>query len=382
MICMGSLTPKERMLAAMRREEPDRVPVAPDISNMVPAKLTGKPFWKIYRDRDPPLWRAYLRAARLFGIDAWMTYGALQGARESDGVSRREEVVTTSHDRLVVRNQVSTPDGDLWDETVFFRDHPPWPSKRRVTDLVADFPKLMHLFPDPSTLNDDELQLMKRETGDSGVVGGGVALPTIMYCDREGGVGMALRDYLQHHRLLMKLVRASHRQVVEVTKRLCDSSPDFILIGNSGMWLMQGERITRDVSLPTLKAVTRIASRKDVPTLLHCCGPERGLVEICARESDLDCINPVERPPLGDCDLAEIKESFGDRLSFMGNLPTTTLMFRGSPQDVLAESRMAMDAIGQGGGFILSTGDQCPRDTPHSNILAMVEAAERYGRYR
>jgi len=35
----------------------------------------------------------------------------------------------------------------------------------------------------------------------------------------------------------------------------------------------------------------------------------------------------------------------------------------------------------EGGGFILSTGDQCGRDTPDENIYAMVETAREYGAY-
>jgi len=52
--------------------------VAPDISNMVPARLTGKPFWEIYYFGDPPLWKAYIEAVRYFGIDGWFTYGNMQ----------------------------------------------------------------------------------------------------------------------------------------------------------------------------------------------------------------------------------------------------------------------------------------------------------------
>ena len=40
-----------------------------------------------------------------------------------------------------------------------------------------------------------------------------------------------------------------------------------------------------------------------------------------------------------------------------------------------------MRDAGRGGGFILSTGDQCGRDTPYENIVAVVEAAKKYGRY-
>jgi len=47
------------MLVAMRNGQPDCVPAAPDMSNMIPCRLTGKPFWDIYLYHDPPLWMAY-----------------------------------------------------------------------------------------------------------------------------------------------------------------------------------------------------------------------------------------------------------------------------------------------------------------------------------
>ena len=59
---MASMTSRERMLAALANKQPDRVPACPDISNMIPIKLTGKPFWDIYLYKDPPLWQAYLNA--------------------------------------------------------------------------------------------------------------------------------------------------------------------------------------------------------------------------------------------------------------------------------------------------------------------------------
>ena len=41
----------------------------------------------------------------------------------------------------------------------------------------------------------------------------------------------------------------------------------------------------------------------------------------------------------------------------------------------------AIDEAAEGGRFILSTGDQCGRDTPDENLHAMVETARSYGRY-
>jgi uroporphyrinogen decarboxylase len=84
---------------------------------------------------------------------------------------------------------------------------------------------------------------------------------------------------------------------------------------------------------------------------------------------------------MGDCNLVELKKLYGDKLILKGNLHTTDVMLRGSVDDVVAASKKAIDDAGAGGGFILSTGDQCGRDTPDENIRAMVETARTYGRY-
>jgi uroporphyrinogen decarboxylase len=118
-----------------------------------------------------------------------------------------------------------------------------------------------------------------------------------------------------------------------------------------------------------------------IVTSLHCCGKERALVELAATETDLDCIDPLEVPPMGDCDLREIKQRFGRRLALKGNLHTTEVMLHGTPAEVTAAARDCLAAAMDGGGFILSTGDQCGRDTPDANITTLVEVCERDGRY-
>ena len=65
----------------------------------------------------------------------------------------------------------------------------------------------------------------------------------------------------------------------------------------------------------------------------------------------------------------------------MGNLHTTNIMLGGSAETVYQASKDAILSAGEGGGFILSTGDQCGLNTPYENIFAMVEAAKEYGVY-
>ena len=102
---------------------------------------------------------------------------------------------------------------------------------------------------------------------------------------------------------------------------------------------------------------------------------------MAAEETKLTIIDPLEIPPMGDCNLAELKKLYGDKIILKGNLHTTNIMLYGSKADVIEASKKAIDDAAIEGGFVLSTGDQCGRDTPDENIFAMVETARTYGKY-
>ena len=158
--------------------------------------------------------------------------------------------------------------------------------------------------------------------------------------------------------------------------------PDFIAVGGSGSLVFQTPEILRKLALPAVKRGIEIAHQAGIPTHVHSCGREKELVKIMAEETYLTVIDPLEAPPMGDCDLAEIKRLYGDRLVLKGNLNTTDVMLKGTPETVARASRKAIDDAAEGGRFILSTGDQCGRDTPDENLRAMIETARTYGKYR
>ena len=56
-------------------------------------------------------------------------------------------------------------------------------------------------------------------------------------------------------------------------------------------------------------------------------------------------------------------------------------MLNATPAEVEEKCKRLIDAAAGGGGFVLSTGDQCGRDTPHANLFKMVEVAKTYGKY-
>lgn len=377
------MTSKERMVTAFRNRQPDMVPVAPDISNMIPCRLTGKLFWSIYRDNDPPLWRAYLDAVRYYGMDGWHIYGGLHFEFEKTEVEHHTEVVSESPERVVHRHTISTPAGDLWSETTYYRADPPTATRKLVKNLVADFPKLRYLYPRILGSDDAPLREQMKAAGDLAAVGAGCGVPGIQALHGlfDGGATAAVYAYHDHYDLVKELCSWEEERALRMAEMTLEARPDFFMLGASGLWCLQSPGIFRDLSLPTIQKVTRMCKEANIPSSLHSCGNERELVEILANETDLEVVNPLEPPPMGDCDLAEIKRKFGHRLALMGNLHTTDVMLNGTPEDVERAVCEAIDAAGANGGFVLSTGDQCGRDTPDENIFAMVRAAREYGKY-
>jgi uroporphyrinogen decarboxylase len=157
--------------------------------------------------------------------------------------------------------------------------------------------------------------------------------------------------------------------------------PDFICTGGSGTLVFQTPETFRELGLPVVKKVTALCKAYGLPSHIHSCGPEKDLVKMAYEETDLTVIDPLEVPPMGNCNLRELKMLYGHKLVLKGNLHTTEVMLRGSVQDVINAARQAIDDAAAGGRFILSTGDQCGRDTPDANIRAMIETARTYGRY-
>jgi len=371
------------MLVAMRNGQPDCVPAAPDMSNMIPSRLTGKPFWDIYLYHDPPLWMAYLETVTHFGHDGWLAglpYQLDCDLEEAEGKPVwQEAIVERRPDRLYTRFHAETDGKTQWSDwcNAYYIDNP---STHGLPLAKVGLPT------DPPTRWEDverrthykgmeAFYTARERMGDRGVVLPSVGLPGLAQRPE------AVYEYYDSPSNVIARCEQQRERTVRRTRELVTHKPDAILIGMSGHMIWNPEPIFRVLSLPALQEVTAICKAAGVVSQIHCCGPERALVKMAAEESDLDSINPLEIPPMGDCDLARLKREFGTRISLMGNLHTTEVMLRGTPDDVRRASRRAIDDAADGGGFILSTGDQCGRDTPDENILAMIDTARTYGRY-
>jgi len=150
------MTPKERFLTAMRAGGvPDRVPCTPDISNYIPCKRTGLPFWEIYFENKIPLWKAYLDAADYFGIEAWMASCTGIPLRfENSRVERTVELVfDKQQDAMIEKTRWRTPDGEMTSRSLCFRGDPPSPIEKPIKDLAVDFAKYKWCLQEPAGLD-------------------------------------------------------------------------------------------------------------------------------------------------------------------------------------------------------------------------------------
>jgi uroporphyrinogen decarboxylase len=381
------MTPRQRMMSALRGGVPDMVPVCPDTSNYLPCRFTGKPFWDIYFHRDPPLWDAYWDLADRFGFEAWNTasWGPVFVGGEEKHVRVKTHLTSDSAlDAMIEHTVWQTPDGELTGQQLCFRGEPPTPIEKPIKDLARDLPKWLWTMTPPDAIDTRDLNAARSECEKRGQAFGlGIGYPGFQLWFAFVHNAMEVLSYASVD--TPELLDLWHERHMELTVRhaeLClREKPDYLFLGGSGSITLASPALARKYALPSLKTVTKMAKDAGVPTLLHSCGKSWDFMRMLHDDTDLSCFNPVELPPHGDADLGRAKGEFGDRLSLMGNLHTTDVMLRGTPQLVRTKSLEAMRDAGKGGGFILSTGDQCPRDTPEENLHAMIATAREYGRY-
>jgi hypothetical protein len=79
----------------------------------------------------------------------------------------------------------------------------------------------------------------------------------------------------------------------------------------------------------------------------------------------------------GTTDIFKAKEVLGDHMCLCGDVPASLLSL-GSPQEVDAYCERLITEVGEGGGFILSPGCSAPPNAKPENVKAMMESVRRY----
>jgi len=117
-----------------------------------------------------------------------------------------------------------------------------------------------------------------------------------------------------------------------------------------------------------------------VRVMHHTCGAVAPLVPLLI-DRGLDVLQSLQ-PEAAGMDACALKAAYGARLSFHGGLSIQQTLPNGAEEDVRREVRERVAALAPGGGYILGASHNIQADTPVRNVLALLDAYQRYGRYR
>ena len=120
----------------------------------------------------------------------------------------------------------------------------------------------------------------------------------------------------------------------------------------------------------------RLKSKLTIPWALHSDG---NIEPVLNTLLDLGVVatHPNE---IGAVDIRAIKKKYGHRLCVMGNVDLVTLG-NGTPEQTDAEVRNLIRDLAPGGGYIVSSGNSLASYLKLDCVTAMIQAIQRYGRY-
>jgi len=116
-----------------------------------------------------------------------------------------------------------------------------------------------------------------------------------------------------------------------------------------------------------------------VKVMYHSCGAIRRFLKDFV-DIGVDILNPIQVAAKGMIP-AEIKAEVGDQLCFLGGVDSQHLLPEGSPAQVRDGVQQRLREMGSGGGYILAPSHNIGDDVPLENILAFFEAGRDYGVY-
>ncbi len=131
--------------------------------------------------------------------------------------------------------------------------------------------------------------------------------------------------------------------------------------------------VFRDLVLPRYR---RIAKKISLPWIIHSDGNMQPFVDDLL-SIGITGLHPIEK---GAMDIRAMKRQYGDRLCLLGNVDLN-LLGMGSPEAVDQEVRELIRDVGPGGGYIATSGNSLAGYLRPENVLALSRAVQKYGHY-
>jgi len=336
------MTSRERVAAALRCEQPDRVPYCElGIDRALAQKLMG---W------GEPDSQGYNMEANVYAIDEAK---ALADSMHLDNVN------------YVLRAPVYAHKHPGQDGRLFYGDG--------MIQTEADLDKLV--LPDP---HDDALYegpaAFVAEKGDRSawfVTRVGI-FPTLLSMGVE-----AFSIALYENRSLVETVLDRYCAWAEaLAERVCALGFDVFVTTDDMAFNTApyfSPEVFRDLVLPHYRRVAKVIS---LPWIIHSDG---NLMPFLDDLLDLRIagLHPIEK---GAMDIRAMKKRYGKRICLLGNVDLN-LLGMGTEAEVDAEVRDLIRDVGPGGGYVVTSGNSLAGYVKPENARALSAAVQKYGAY-
>ena len=338
------MTGRERFLKALRREQPDRVPLWELIVNEPVIRALHGPGV------------SYLDFVELEDLDAVTTFETQRFEPLGAHTVRDEWGIVWRTDEPGIPYRV---DGPIHSEADLDRYTPPNPDADGRMAQVEE--------------------AVRRFKGQRAIVF--LGHEAFEFSHYLYGMDNLLMAFALEPRLAQRLARIVTDYKKRTFERAAAAGADVLLTGddyaNRKGPLMSPAHF-REFALPYLREMTDTAHRLGKPFIKHTDGNLWPILDLLVG-AYIEALDPIE--PIAGMDIGEVKARYGDRIALCGNVDCGELLSRGTPEEVVEAVKETIAKASPGGGHILASSNSIHPAVDPRNYRAMVEAARRFGQY-
>lgn len=347
-----SMTSRERIIAALNHQATNRVPVGEIGGGYVEEFV-----------------RAIIGDAYRTDADGYFyNHKLLRETLKADIIGAR--VLSPVADKLVGKHpDWGTPVyRNFWGSEV---TNPPDSTQQTVKPIAASPEELDEWQPpDWTTFSGDAIARWKRETDF-------FVMATTNAGFDLGYELLGFEQFMLWTALEPKVMRGYYEKLIETNigfaRIAADAGADGILIAddlafNSGPFV--DPNYLRQDYFPLLKKQVSAIHELGLPVIMHSDGDLHMLMDDL-----LDCgVDGIQScDPNANMNIPKLKQQYGDRLTFMGNIDIN-LLAQGTPDEVGRVTRELIQGARKNGGFILSASNVVTQYCKPENVLAMYQA--------
>ena len=384
-----TMTPRQRLLAALNHQAPDRVPIDLGGNQTGIHKLAYQALLEhLGIEDEPAIMDAVQQLARpceavlqRFHVDT--RYIAAGAASDFEG-----RIVTRQRDGRTWHDLVDEF-GVRWsmpDDRPLYMDITHHPLADATIGDVAAYP-----WPkgdDPGRFEGLRGRALRiRHQTPYAVVSGisGVIYETCWYMR---GLEQWFMDMLTQPEFCEALLDQTLRFWMDWFRVFLDEVSDVVdvimigddLAGQTGP-LFRPDFYRRVVKPRQKQLVQHIRPRTEAKIWYHTCGACGQYIPDLL-DCGVDILNPVQVSAAG-MDPAKLKAEYGDRLVFWGGaIDTQHVLPSASPEEVRQHVRRNVEALKPGGGYVFNNVHNIQAGVPPENIVALFDAAYEFGFYK